>query len=115
MLIKTRQNLRALALAALCACSLGLSGCQAAPPVSSDPPAVQSASGGPADAVRFDRTLDGYSPGKKEYDFYFTYKMVHPWWDAVALGMEDAARQYEELGVVVNYEYLAPTEVSALD
>lgn len=115
MLIKTRQNLRALALAALCACSLGLSGCQAAPPVSSDPPAVQSASGGPADAVRFDRTLDGYDPGKKEYDFYFTYKMVHPWWDAVALGMEDAARQYEELGVVINYEYLAPTEVSALD
>ena len=72
MLIKTRQNLRALALAALCACSLGLSGCQAAPPVPSDPPAVQSASGGPADAVRFDRTLDGYDPGKKEYDFYFT-------------------------------------------
>ncbi len=59
--------------------------------------------------------LDGYQPLKKEYNFYFTYKMVHPWWDAVALGIEDAAKQYGEAGTVINYEYLAPTEVSAED
>ncbi|NBH70918.1 sugar ABC transporter substrate-binding protein [Clostridiaceae bacterium] len=41
--------------------------------------------------------------------------MIHPWWDAVAIGMEDAARQYEEMGVSINYEYLAPSEASAQD
>ena len=39
-----------------------------------------------SDAVRFDRMLDGYEPQKDRYNFYFTYKMVHPWWDAVAPG-----------------------------
>ncbi|MCI9531841.1 MAG: sugar ABC transporter substrate-binding protein [Lachnospiraceae bacterium] len=68
-----------------------------------------------ANAVAFEHRLDGYQPLKKEYNFYFTYKMVHPWWDAVALGIEDAAKQYGEAGTVINYEYLAPTEVSAED
>ena len=57
--------------------------------------------------MEFDHKLDGYQPLKKEYNFYFTYKMVHPWWDAVALGIEDAAKQYEEKGIIINYEYLA--------
>ncbi len=65
--------------------------------------------------VDFDHPLDGYVPQKKEYDFYFTYKVVHPWWDAVALGIEEAAKQYENMGVIINYEYLAPDEVSAED
>ncbi len=68
-----------------------------------------------ADAVRFDLSLDGYESLKKEYNFYFTYKLVHPWWDAVALGVEDAAKQYEEKGVIINYEYLAPNSASAED
>lgn len=71
--------------------------------------------GNPSDAVRFDHELDGYEPMKKEYNFYFTYKIVHPWWDAVALGMEDAAEQYGEMGITINYEYLAPNSVSAED
>lgn len=66
-------------------------------------------------AVHFDRTLSSYQPLKKEYHFYFTYKVVHPWWDAVGLGMEEAAKQYEERGIVINYEYLAPYAVSAQD
>ncbi len=66
-------------------------------------------------AVDFDHELDDYEPLKKEYNFYFTYKMVHPWWDAVALGIEDAAGQYEEQGVTIHYEYLAPEIVSAQD
>ncbi|MCI8605991.1 MAG: sugar ABC transporter substrate-binding protein [Hungatella sp.] len=41
--------------------------------------------------------------------------MVHPWWDAVALGIEDAAKQYEEKGIIINYEYLAPNGASAQD
>ena len=68
-----------------------------------------------SDAVRFDRMLDGYEPQKDRYNFYFTYKMVHPWWDAVALGMEDAAKQYEAMGITIEYEYLAPDSASAQD
>lgn len=66
-------------------------------------------------AVEFNHELDGYKPLKKEYNFYFTYKTVHAWWDAVGLGMEDAAKQYEDMGITINYEYLAPADVSAED
>lgn len=66
-------------------------------------------------AVDFEHELDDYVPKKDRYNFYLTYKLVHPWWDAVALGMEDAQRQYLSRGVTVTYEYLAPKEVSAED
>lgn len=33
----------------------------------------------------------------------------------MGLGMEDAAKQYEERGIVIDYEYLAPDSVSAKD
>lgn len=68
-----------------------------------------------AKAVDLDHKLDGYKPSKKNYDLYFTYKTVHPWWDAVALGIEDAAGQYEEMGITIDYEYLAPNGASAKD
>ncbi|MBQ8031987.1 MAG: substrate-binding domain-containing protein, partial [Butyrivibrio sp.] len=54
-------------------------------------------------------------PAKKKYNFYFTYKIVHPWWDAVALGMEDAQRKYLEKGIVITYEYMAPDAASYED
>ena len=66
-------------------------------------------------AVDFDHELDSYEPLKDHYNFYFTYKTVHPWWDAVALGMEDAQRQYLDRGVVITYEYMAPDGASAED
>ena len=66
-------------------------------------------------AVNFERELDSYEPVKDHYNFYFTYKTVHPWWDAVALGMEEAQRQYLERGVTITYEYMAPEQASAED
>ena len=66
-------------------------------------------------AVRFDLTLDSYVPKKDHYNFFFTYKAVHAWWDAVAMGMEDAQRQFLSRGIVVTYEYLAPEVASAED
>ncbi|MCR5209671.1 MAG: substrate-binding domain-containing protein [Lachnospiraceae bacterium] len=66
-------------------------------------------------AVDFDHELDDYTPKKDHYNFYFTYKTIHPWWDAVALGMEDAQRQYLEKGITITYEYMAPEAVSAED
>ena len=61
------------------------------------------------------KVLDSYKPNKREYNFYFTYKIVHAWWDAVALGMEDAVRQYEEKGIHITYDYRAPDAMSAND
>ncbi len=66
-------------------------------------------------AVDFDHELDSYQPRKEHYNFYFTYKTVHPWWDAVALGMEEAQRQYLDKGIVITYEYMAPDGASAED
>ncbi|MBO6108179.1 MAG: substrate-binding domain-containing protein [Eubacterium sp.] len=66
-------------------------------------------------AVSFEHELDDYVPKKTEYNFYFTYKLVHPWWDAVAMGLEDAAEQFEDKGITINYEYLAPNAVDAKD
>ncbi len=65
--------------------------------------------------VDFEHELDYYKPKKDHYNFYFTYKIVHPWWDAVALGMEDAQRKYLEKGVTITYEYMAPEAASAED
>ena len=65
--------------------------------------------------VRFDLTLDSYVPKKDHYNFFFTYKTVHAWWDAVAMGMEDAQKQFLNRGIVVTYEYLAPEVTSAED
>ncbi len=66
-------------------------------------------------AVNFNRTLDDYVPQKDRYNFYFTYKIVHPWWDAVAMGIEDAQRQYLDRGIAVTYEYMAPAKADAED
>lgn len=66
-------------------------------------------------AVNFEHELDSYTPKKSAYNFYFTYKTVHSWWDAVALGMEEAQRQYLKKGVTITYEYMAPNQASADD
>lgn len=66
-------------------------------------------------AVDFDHDLDSYVPKKHRYNFYFTYKAVHSWWDAVALGMEEAQRQFLLKGVKITYEYMAPPVASAED
>jgi ribose transport system substrate-binding protein len=116
-------------IAIFCACAGGLIGCTENTDNTDNgsPVAREMPSDGPEAAVdellsangknivNFDRRLDEYQPLKEEYNFYFTYKMVHPWWDAVALGIEDAAKAYEERGIIINYEYLAPDEVSAQD
>ena len=66
-------------------------------------------------AVDFEHELDSYEPHKDHYNFYFTYKTVHPWWDAVALGMEEAQRQFLDKGITITYEYMAPEGASAED
>ena len=84
-------------------------------PVNPDPAPENHDVDAVSDAVHFERKLDYYVPKKDNYSFYFTYKIVHPWWDAVALGMEEAQRQYAERGITITYEYLAPDMASAED
>jgi len=76
-----------------------------------DDQAAENVSG----AVDFEHELDSYKPKKDHYNFYFTYKTVHPWWDAVALGMEEAQRQFLDKGITITYEYMAPEGASADD
>ena len=59
--------------------------------------------------------LDTYIPKKDHYNFYLTYKTAHPWWDAVALGIEDAVKQFESKDIFISYDYLAPEKMSAYD
>ena len=98
-----------------------LAGCASSPSAgettNSSPPDTASAAVDDSvrGAVDFDHELDSYRPKKDHYNFYFTYKIVHPWWDAVALGMEEAQRQYLDQGITITYEYMAPDEVSAED
>jgi len=60
-------------------------------------------------------TINDYKPKKDTYTFYFTYKLVHPWWDAVKVGMVDAVKQLKAKGITVNFEYTAPTSPDAID
>lgn len=66
-------------------------------------------------AVSSDMVLSDYEPQKDEYNFYFTYKVIHAWWDAVGLGLADAQKQYADKGITVNYEYVAPVTPDAAD
>lgn len=59
--------------------------------------------------------LGDYQPKKTEYNFYLTYKLVHAWWDAVGLGLEEAKQQYADRGITINYEYTAPVTPDAID
>lgn len=76
---------------------------------------IQATQAGSQSNVIKKEFLDSYKPQKTDYNFYFTYKIVHSWWDAVALGMEDAVRQFEEKGIHITYDYRAPREMSAYD
>ena len=100
--------------------ALGLSACSSAAPATDTQPAATEAPVGEQvpsvqSAVDFDHELDAYVPKKDHYNFYFTYKTVHPWWDAVALGMEEAQRQFLDRGITVTYGYMAPDGASAAD
>ncbi len=76
---------------------------------------VQEAFATENEEFQFQPLLDSYIPQKKSYNFYLTYKTAHPWWDAVTLGIEDAVKQFENNGISITYDYLAPEKMSALD
>ncbi len=95
----------------------------AEPAASSAAPAESSASAAPASSGAIDAdkvvssnlTLGDYKPAKTEYNFYLTYKLVHPWWDAVGLGLKEAQKQFADKGITIKYEYTAPVTPDAAD
>jgi len=44
----------------------------------------------------------------KTYSFVFIPKMVHPWYEAVKQGIEQAVAEYKAQGIIVNYTWDAP-------
>ena len=119
-MLKIGKTMRLLIPALIAA--LIFSACALASPASDpggDMPSGNSDAGASDTAVRsavdFEHELDSYKPLKDRYNFYFTYKTVHSWWDAVALGMEEAQRQYLDRGITITYEYMAPDVASADD
>ncbi len=108
-----KRGLSVISATAFLVCSLGAcSAGNTAKPVQEETTETSSTV---SSAVDFEHELDTYAPKKTNYNFYFTYKIVHPWWDAVALGMEEAQRQYLDKGITITYEYLAPDAASADD
>ncbi len=87
----------------------------AAPAESAAAPAASAATTDADKIVSSNLTLDDYKPAKTEYNFYFTYKLVHPWWDAVGLGLKEAQKQFADKGITINYEYTAPVSPDATD
>jgi len=58
---------------------------------------------------------DGYVPEQDSYHFSMIYKLVHPWYDFIQVGIDEAVDEYEELhGVEITYDWEAPVEPDAI-
>ncbi|GHU61144.1 ribose ABC transporter substrate-binding protein [Spirochaetia bacterium] len=53
--------------------------------------------------------------GKKEYSFVFIPKLVHPWYEAVKAGIEQAIADYKAQGITVNYTWDATITADVLE
>lgn len=63
-----------------------------------------------------DKEFDtSYQPAKDKYSLYFTYKLVHAWYDAIEVGVKGAVADLAEKGVEVDYEWYAPVNPDAQD
>jgi len=56
-----------------------------------------------------------YAPKKKSYYFVFAYKLIHPWYDAIKVGLDAAAQTYKKKGITIKYDYLAPVAPDAIE
>ena len=86
---KKKAKKAAFVLAVVVAFATSLGGCSQGGTAQSLPSKEEKSRNAASGAVNFAHELDSYQPKKDSYNFYFTYKIVHPWWDAVALGMEE--------------------------
>lgn len=59
--------------------------------------------------------LDNYQPKKKSYNFVFTYKLIHPWFDAIKSGADAAVADYAKKGIKITFDWNAPATPDAID
>jgi ribose transport system substrate-binding protein len=52
---------------------------------------------------------------KKEYNFVFIPKLVHPWYETVKAGIEQAIDEYAKQGITVKYTWDATTTADVLE
>ena len=57
---------------------------------------------------------DLYQPEKDKYYFAYTYKLVHPWYEAIQVGIEQAIADYAAMGITITYDYTAPVNADAV-
>jgi ribose transport system substrate-binding protein len=55
-----------------------------------------------------------YQPQGNKYYFAYTYKLVHPWYDAIKVGIDQAVKDYAAKGVAITYDYTAPVGADAV-
>ncbi|HHU53852.1 MAG TPA: substrate-binding domain-containing protein [Clostridiaceae bacterium] len=60
-------------------------------------------------------SVGDYEPKKDEYYFAYTYKLIHPWYDAIKVGIDAAVAQYADKGVKITYDYTAPVTADAVE
>lgn len=83
----------------------------AAPAATAEPAVAESAA--PAeDAAATDEP--GGNPAKKSYHFVFVPKVIHPWYEAVKQGIEQAVAEYKEKGIEIKFEWDAPPEADVV-
>lgn len=69
---------------------------------------------GKTDMSKAAESSDDYQPKKDSYYFAFTYKLVHPWYDAIKVGLDAAVEEYAAKGITIKYDYTAPVSPDAV-
>ncbi len=63
-----------------------------------------------------DQNFDtSYTPKKKSYKIYCTYKNIHSWYDAIKSGVDAAVSDMAKKGVKVDYVWYGPAQPDAVD
>lgn len=57
---------------------------------------------------------DSSKPAKKEYNFVFIPKLVHPWYETVKAGIEQAVKEYADQGITIKYTWDATATADVL-
>jgi len=65
---------------------------------------------GKTDMAKAETTADAYTPKKNSYNFAFIYKLIHPWYDAIKVGLDAAVAEYAEQGITIKYDFKAPVQ-----
>ena len=93
-----------------------LVGCMAVSPVMAATGSSNNGESATGKTSLADQSFDtSYTPKKKSYKIYCTYKNIHSWYDAIKAGVDAACADLEKKGVTVDYEWYGPAEPDAVD